>query len=80
MKYAYKTMYRIKNFNIELFIWNKERIETIIQILTKISTYKPLFNYSEYRNIQENKYLYEIDNPEFKKCIFCLKDSNQTSF
>ena len=43
MKYAYKTMYRIKNFNIELFIWNKERIETIIQILTKISTYKPLF-------------------------------------
>ena len=72
MKYSYKTTYRIISFNLELFIWNKERIETIIQMLIKISTYKPLFNYSEYRNIQENKYLYEINNREFKKCIFCL--------
>ncbi|ENV91138.1 hypothetical protein F938_03637 [Acinetobacter bereziniae LMG 1003 = CIP 70.12] len=80
MNFAYKSTYRIRSFSLELFIWNKERIETIIQMLIKISTYKPLFNYSEYRNIQENKYLYEIDNHEFKKCIFCLKDSNQTSF
>ncbi|WP_289350101.1 HNH endonuclease [Acinetobacter nosocomialis] len=80
MKYSYKSTYRVKTLNLELFIWNKERIESIIQILTKISTYKPLFNYFDYRNIQENKFLYEINNNELKKCIFCHKDSNQTSF
>lgn len=77
MKYAYnKSSYQIRSLNLELFIWNKEKNF----IFSKISEYTPLFNYHDFKDLKEIKHLYEIDNPELKKCIFCLKDSNQTKF
>lgn len=80
MKYAYFLAYKIKSININLYIWNQDRINTISSILKKISTYKPLFNYHDFKDLKDDHYLYELHEMENKKCIFCLKDSSQVSF
>lgn len=80
MNYSYISSYKINEILIDLHIWNKERLCTIFQILLNISEYEPLFNYHHFKTLNENSYLYDQNNNENLTCLFCQKDSTQTTF
>ncbi len=46
----------------------------------KIITYKDLFDYSEYRDLKNDLYLYNLDADQPKSCMFCLKSEPEVSF
>lgn len=78
--YAYKSTYITKKISFTLEIFKEAKILSIFQMFKKISEYKILFNYINYKSLTDHHYLYPLAEDQIKKCIFCHKTELEASF